>query len=223
MMMAIPMHSTQADLEQMITQQVRTWDVLDTRTLDAMRQVPRERFVPAAWRSLAYGDCALPLPLGKHMLTPMLAGRMLQALSLQQGEQALEIGTGSGYLAACLAAMGGRVQSLELHSEIANLARANLRAAGVDSVEVTTADGAALVSETAYDAIVLTASLPIYEPRFERALKYGGRLFVVVGSAPVMEAKLVRRLGPTEFSSQLLFETTLEVLEHVPAPPAFRF
>jgi protein-L-isoaspartate(D-aspartate) O-methyltransferase len=217
------MTNTQAALEQMIAQQVRTWEVLDTRTLDAMHAVPREPFVPAAWRTLAYADCALPLPCGKRMLTPMLAGRMLQSLGVRQGEQVLEIGTGSGYLSACLAALGGRVQSLELHAEIAALARANLAAAGVGSVEVTTADGAALVSETAYDAIVLTASLPIYELRFERALKYGGRLFVVVGTGAVMQARLVRRLGPAEFSSRVLFETSLEALENVPVPALFRF
>jgi protein-L-isoaspartate(D-aspartate) O-methyltransferase len=217
------MQNIEAARDQMIAQQVRTWDVLDARTLDAMHRVRREHFVPAAWRSLAYADCALPLPLGKHMLTPMLVGRIVQSLAVKQGEQVLEIGTGSGYLSACLAAIGGRVQSLELHPELATTARANLRAAGVDSVEVTTADGAALVSETAYDAIALTASLPIYQQRFERALKYGGRLFVVVGTAPVMEARLVRRLGPQEFSSQVLFETSLEALEHVPAPPVFDF
>jgi protein-L-isoaspartate(D-aspartate) O-methyltransferase len=217
------MTSTHAALDQMIAQQVRTWEVFDIRTLDAMHAVPREPFVPAAWRTLAYADCALPLPCGKHMLTPMLAGRMLQSLGVRQGEQVLEIGTGSGYLSACLAALGGRVQSLELHAEIAAQARANLRAAGAGSVEVTTADGAALMSETAYDAIVLTASLPIYEPRFERALKYGGRLFVVVGTGAVMEARLVRRLGPAEYSSRALFETSLEALENVPLPPLFQF
>jgi protein-L-isoaspartate(D-aspartate) O-methyltransferase len=217
------MFNAQAESEQMIAQQVRTWDVLDARTLTAMRAVPREQFVPAAWRSLAYADCALPLPLGKHMLTPMLVGRALQALSVSPGEQALEIGTGSGYVSACLAALGARVQSLELHEEIAALARANLSAAGLNSVEVTCADGAALVSETAYDVIVLTGSLPIYEHRFERALKSGGRLFVVVGTAPVMKAQLVRRHGPHQFSADTLFETSLEALEHVPAPPLFRF
>ena len=222
-MITVAMRSTVTALDQMIAQQVRTWEVLDAHVLEAMHRVPREYFVPAAWRSLAYADCALPLPLGKHMLTPMLVGRILQALGVRHGDQVLEIGTGSGYLAACLTASGGRVQSLELHAEIAAGARANLLAAGFDSVEVTTADGAALVSETAYDAIVLTASLPAYQPRFELALKYGGRLFAVVGSAPVMEARLVRRLGPAEFSSQVLFETCLEALEHAPGPPAFQF
>ena len=217
------MTTMQAARDQMIAQQVRTWAVLDTRTLAAMRQVPRERFVPAPWRSLAYADCALPLPLGKHMLTPMLAGRILQALGVQPGDQVLEVGTGSGYLSACLAVLGGSVQTLELHAALATAARHNLGEAGFDGIEVTTADGASLVSETAYDVIVLTASLPLYEPRFERALKYGGRLFVVVGFGPVMEARLVRRLGATQFSTQSLFETTLEALEHAPVPAAFIF
>jgi protein-L-isoaspartate(D-aspartate) O-methyltransferase len=222
-MVSTPMLNLRAEREQMIAQQVRTWDVLDTDVLDAMHSVRRELFVPAAFRSLAYADCPLPLPLGKHMLTPMLTGRLLQALELQPGDQVLEIGTGSGYVSACLAALGADVQSLELHHELAELARANLSAAGVDGVEVSCADGAGLVSETAYDAIVLTASLPIYQPRFERALKFAGRLFVVVGTDPVMEARLVRRLGPQEFRSQPLFETSLEALEHAPAPPLFEF
>jgi protein-L-isoaspartate(D-aspartate) O-methyltransferase len=222
-MMSLPMLDTRAALDQMIAQQVRSCEVLDAHALEAMHRVPRELFVPAAWRALAYADCALPLACGKRMLTPMLAGRMLQALAVRQGEQVLEVGTGSGYLSACLAAAGGRVQSLELHAQLATAARSSLEAAGFTTVEVTCADGMALVSETAYDAIVLTAALPIYEPRFERALKYGGRLLVVVGSPPVMEARLVRRLGAAEFSATALFETCLEPLEHAPAPPAFEF
>lgn len=222
-MASTPMLNAQAENEQMIAQQVRTWEVHDPRVLGAMHSVAREHFVPAAFRSLAYADCALPLPLGKRMLTPMLVGRILQALDVQPGDQVLEIGTGSGYMSACLAALGAQVQSLELHAEIANLARANLRAAGVDRIEVTCADGAALYSETAYDAIVLTASLPMYQPRYERALKFGGRLFVVVGTAPLMEARLLRRSGPNDFRSQPLFETSIEALEHAPAPPLFRF
>ncbi len=222
-MASTPMLNAQAENDQMIAQQVRTWDVLDTRVLEAMHSVAREHFVPAAFGSLAYADCALPLPLGKRMLTPMLVGRILQALELLPGDQVLEIGTGSGYMSACLAALGARVQSLELHEQIANLARANLLAAGVEGIEVTCADGTALYSETAYDAVVLTASLPIYQPRFERALKFGGRLFVVVGTAPLMQARLLRREGPNEFSSVPLFETSIEALEHAPAPPQFSF
>ena len=212
-----------ASLDQMIGQQVRTCDVLDPRVLGAMHRVPRERFVSESWRSLAYADCALPLPLGKHMLTPMIVGRILQALEPEPGESALEIGTGSGYLSACLAAMGARVRSLELHEEIAQFARRNLRSAGSFEVEVETADGAGLAVEDAYDAIVLTGSLPIYDQRYARALKRGGRLFVVVGQAPVMEARIVRRLAVSDYSSAALFETSIEALENVPVPPAFRF
>jgi protein-L-isoaspartate(D-aspartate) O-methyltransferase len=215
--------NNQAALDQMTAQQVRTWAVLDTHTLDAMQSVPRARFVPPAWGSLACADCALPLAHGKHMLTPMLAGRILQAVAVGSGDQVLEVGTGSGYLSACMAVMGGQVQSLELHADLAATARSNLQAAGCSSVEVSCADGLGLVSETAYDVIVLTGSLPLYQQRFERALKFGGRLFVVVGSGFVMQARLVRRLGPAEFNSTVLFETSLEVLEHAPAPPAFEF
>src|SRR5579862_3509200 len=116
-MVSTPMLKPVAEREQMIAQQVRAWEVLDPHTLEAMREIPRERFVAAAWQSLAYADCALPLPLGKHMLTPMLVGRIVQSLEIRPGEQVLEIGTGSGYLSACLAALGARVQSLELHEE----------------------------------------------------------------------------------------------------------
>jgi protein-L-isoaspartate(D-aspartate) O-methyltransferase len=217
------MTHAQAAIDQMVSQQVRTWEVLDARTLDAMQRVPRETFVAPAWRSLACAEGALPLPKAKHMLTPMLVGRILQAVGVRSGEQVLEVGTGSGYLSACLAALGGRVQSLEIHGEIAEFARANLQSAGLADVEVTTADGAALVSETAYDVIVLTASLPIYDKRFERALKYGGRLFVIVGTGPAMEARLVRRLGASEASQSVLFETCVEALENVPTPPLFHF
>ena len=218
-----PIDNPEAGRDQMIAQQVRTWEVLDRRVLEAMRSVPRALFVPTALRSLAYADCDLPLPCGKRMLTPMLVGRVLQALGVEADEQVLEIGTGSGYLAACLAAMGARVRTLELHEEIALLARGNLLMAGIDGVEVLTADGATLAAESAYAAVVLTASLPVYDPRFERALKPGGRLFAVVGQAPVMEARLVRRLGADEFSSVSLFETTLETLENLPVPSSFRF
>jgi protein-L-isoaspartate(D-aspartate) O-methyltransferase len=218
-----PLASPAASLDQMIAQQVRTWDVLDPRVLAAMHRVPRECFVPAPWRPLAYADCALQLPLGKRMLTPMIVGRILQALEAEPGESVLEIGTGSGYVSACLAAMGARVRSLEIHEEIAQLARHNLRSAATYDVEVETTDGAGLAAESAFDAIVLTASLPIYDQRFARALKPNGRLFVIVGQAPVMEARLVRRLGTSEYRSTGLFETCLEALENVPVPEAFHF
>jgi protein-L-isoaspartate(D-aspartate) O-methyltransferase len=212
-----------AAMEQMIGQQVRTWEVLDELVLAAMRSVPRELFVPAAWRSLAYADTALPLPLGKHMLTPMLAGRILQALAPRAGSQLLEIGTGSGYLSACCAALGATVQSLELHPQLADTARSNLQAAGMAGVEVTTADGLQITDTERYDCVVLTASLPIWQPQFQRALRVGGRLFAVVGEGAAMEARLVERLANGEYQSRVLFETTLEALDNAPRTPVFRF
>jgi len=215
---------TQIAREQMVEQQVRAWDVLDERILDALRAVPRELFVSEPWRELAFADSAIPLPCGKRMLRPMLVGRLLQALAPRSGEHVLEIGTGSGYVSACMARLGARVRTLELHAPIAELARANLaRAPEGAAVEVIDGDGMALEEQPRYDAIVLTASLPVYEPRFERALRPGGRLFVVVGGKPMQRANLIRRAGERDWTTEPLFETCIEALEHAPQPPAFYF
>ena len=213
--------------EQMIEQQVRAWDVLDERILDALRGVPREQFVPEPWRELAFADCEIPLPCGKRMLRPMLVGRLLQSLSLRAGEQVLEVGTGSGYVSACLAQLGGRVRSLELQPQLAVSARANLARANLagtpGTVEIVEADAMQLDESSRYDVIVLTASLPIYEERFERALKPGGRLFVVVGPGVPQRANLVRRAGAGACSREVLFETVLEALDGAPRPDVFGF
>lgn len=209
-------------IDQMIGQQVRTWEVLDQPILDAMRRVPREVFVPAPWRSVAFADTALPLGHGKHMLPPMLVGRILTALSPREGEQVLEVGTGSGYLGACMAALGAQVQSLELHADLAAQARNNLQSAGIVGVEVVQADGMSVHETARHDCVVLTASLPIWQPQFAAALRDGGRLFAVVGTGPVMEAVLIERLG-SNLRRSVLFETSLEALENAPRPPAFRF
>jgi protein-L-isoaspartate(D-aspartate) O-methyltransferase len=210
--------------EQMIEQQLRTWDVLDERVLDTVRSVPRERFVPAAWRELVFADCDIALPHGKRMLRPMLAGRILQELGLRGGEEIVEIGTGSGYLTACLARMGGRVRSLELHADIADFARANLRAAAPTlPCEVLVADGMQFAETACCDVLVLTASLPIYQDSFERALRIGGRMFVVNGWGQPQEASIVRRVAENEWRRESLFETALEAMENAPRPESFGF
>jgi protein-L-isoaspartate(D-aspartate) O-methyltransferase len=210
--------------EQMIEQQLRAWDVFDPRALDAVRAIPRERFVPSAWRELAFADVDIALPHGKRMLRPMIIGRILQVLELRGGEEILELGTGSGYLTACLARLGGRVRSLELHPDIAELARSNLSAAAPTlPYEVVVADALHLSDESRYDVVVLTASLPIYQTRFERALKVGGRMFVVAGAGTPQEASLVRRVREAEWSREPLFETVLEAFEHAPRPSTFGF
>jgi protein-L-isoaspartate(D-aspartate) O-methyltransferase len=214
----------QAAREQMVEQQVRASDVLDLRILDTLRSIPRERFVPEGWRELAFADCEIALPCGKRMLRPMLVGRILQSLALRGGEEVLEIGTGSGYLSACLARLGGRVRSFELHAKIADFARANLRvAAPTLPIDVIRADAMELAEESRYDAIVLTVSLPIYQARFERALRPDGRMFVVVGATTLQEANLVRRIGTGGCNSESLFETCIEPLENAPRPAAFGF
>jgi protein-L-isoaspartate(D-aspartate) O-methyltransferase len=208
--------------EQMIQQQVRAWDVLDERVLDTLRKVPRERFVPAEQRFLAFADVDVPLPNGQHMLRPNVAGRLLQSLELTGAERALEIGAGSGFLTACLAAGCASVRSIEIFPDLAELARANLAAFGVRNAEVVAGDGTSLPVDR-YDAIAVTASLPVYDDRFERLLSASGRLFVVVGEPPVMEAYLVRRVAEEAWAKESLFETVIDPLINARRPRTFIF
>ena len=216
------MHTADAR-EQMIEQQVRAWDVLDARVLEVMRRVPRELFVPSGQRYRAYADVEVPLARGQHMLRPSVAGRLLQALLPGTGEAVLQIGAGSGFLTACLRAMAAQVRSLEIFPELAEAARRNLATLGMRDVEVLDADALSAEGGARYDAIAVTASLPLYDARFERMLTLGGRLFVVVGEAPVMEARLVRRTAEDACSAQSLFETVIDPLVHAARPPGFTF
>jgi protein-L-isoaspartate(D-aspartate) O-methyltransferase len=209
--------------EQMVEQQVRAWDVLDERVLGILRQVPRESFVPAPQRFRAYADAEVPLPEGQHMLRPSVVGRLLQALEPRPGMQALEVGTGSGFVAACLRAAGARVRSLEIHAQLTDLAARNLAAFGMSDVEVVNADAFNADDGKRYDGIAVTGSLPLYDARFERQLAIGGRLFVVVGEAPAMEARLVRRISETAWATDSLFETVIDPLVNAPRPAHFSF
>ena len=214
--------------EQMVEQQVRAWDVLDKRVLDALREVPRELFVPQAQRFRAYADAEVPLAHGQHMLRPSVAGRILQALLPQPGESALEIGPGSGFLTAALRGLAGRVTSLEIFPALAAAARANLAALRIKDVEILEADALQAAQLRAavtgrYQIIAITASLPVYDERFEQLLSIGGRLLAVVGEWPVMEARLVRRTAEDRFTSVGLFETVIDPLIHAARPPQFTF
>jgi protein-L-isoaspartate(D-aspartate) O-methyltransferase len=209
--------------EQMVEQQVRAWDVLDARVLSILRQVPRERFVPPGQSFAAFADVQVPLPCGQRMLRPSLVGRMLQALQLTAGERALEVGAGSGFVSACLRAAGTQVRTLEIFPELAALASANLAALGMSDVEVVNADALAAADGVRFAAIAVTGSLPVYQPYFERMLTLGGRLFVVVGEPPVMDARLVRRVGEDAWTTESLFETVIDPLVNAPRTPAFVF
>jgi protein-L-isoaspartate(D-aspartate) O-methyltransferase len=209
--------------EQMIEQQVRAWDVLDERVLQIFRRVPREHFAPEQQRFRAYADAEVPLPHGQHMLRPSVVGRLLQALELTGNEQVLEIGTGSGFITACLRSVAAKVRSLEVFPELAELARRNLSTLSLRDIDVVTADAMQLDTGTRYDAIAVTASLPVYDDRFQKQLDIGGRLFVVVGDAPVMDARLIRRTGEGTWSSESLFETVVDPLVNARRLPEFRF
>ena len=214
---------TEAAREQMIEQQVRAWDVLDERVLAILRAVPRERFVPPEQRFLAFADVEVALGHAQHMLRPSVAGRLLQALALSGSERVLEVGSGTGYLTACVAAAGSAVRSVEIFPDLADAARANLAAFSVDNALVVNEDAMLILQDIRYDAIALTASLPVYDQRWERQLEVGGRLFIVVGEAPIMEARLVRRLSEDTWTSESLFETVIDPLRNARWPEQFSF
>jgi protein-L-isoaspartate(D-aspartate) O-methyltransferase len=208
---------------QMVNQQVRAWDVLDPAVLQALAAVPREQFVPARYQGLAFADTAIPLPCGQHMLTPQLEGRILQGLDLGPGQSVLEIGTGSGFMAACLGRLAAEVTSIELHRELAEAARTHLHGLGIGNVAVQAGDAFRWDPGRRFDAIAVTGSVPVFHQPFADWLAEGGRLFVVVGSGPAMDARIVRRTGPAEWSTLSLFETVIPALEHAPGPGTFVF
>ena len=209
--------------EFMVEQQVRPWDVLDPRVLDALATLPREAFVPAAHRALAYADLALPLGHGEVMMKPVVEGRMLQALALDPADEVLEIGTGSGFVTACLGRLGREVVSLDLHADFSAAARARLDEVGVGgNVRLETGDALHWSTERRFDAVCVTGAVDAIPPRFLEWLRPGGRLFVVRGRSPVMEAVLVRN-GVNGGRIESLFETDLPYLAGAAPAPAFTF
>jgi protein-L-isoaspartate(D-aspartate) O-methyltransferase len=208
----------------MVQQQVRAWEVLDPRILAVFETLPRDAFVPTRYRNLAYADTAIPLSHGEVMMTPKVEGRLLQALNPQSGESVLEIGTGSGFLTACLARLAGKVASVDIHPEFIERAGKTLTGLGVKKVKLEARDGTRLDwSNQRFDVIAVTGSLPVYEPAYAAQLSLGGRLFVIVGSSPVMEALLVTRTAEDAWSTESLFETDLPALQNTLAPRHFQF
>ena len=206
--------------ELMVEQQIRPWDVLDIEVLDTLARVPREEYVPSGLRTLAYTDTALPLANGESMLKPVLVGRALQALLPAAHESVLEIGTGSGYLTACLGRLAREVVSLERHADIADAARACLARQGVANATVVTTDAFAWDEGRAFDAVCVTGAVDEVPPAFLRWLNPGGRMFIVRGRAPAMEAVLLHR-DVNGSRSQSLFETELPYLAGAAPVPMF--
>lgn len=206
----------------MVDNQVRTWDVLDLRVLDALSTVRREGYVAEAHRQVAFADVQLPLGHGEFMLKPVIIGRILQALLPQANESILEVGTGSGYLTACLASLAGDVTSLEQHADLAEAARARLLRDGHSNVKIETVEAIHGYSgRQQFDAVVLTGAVWQVPDSLLQRVKPGGRLLAIVGESPAMAAQLHQRNGASGWSISGTFETDIPYLNHAQPPRRF--
>ena len=208
---------------QMVNQQVRGWNVYDEDVLEMLRELPREHFVPEGYETLAFADIAIPLDHGEFMMTPTIEGRLLQALSLDGDENVLEIGTGSGFMTACLARLSAHVTSIDIHADFVQAAAVKLADARIDNVDILQMDATQELPAAKYDAIAVTGSIETFDPRLVEVLSDHGRLFVVVGKGPAMEARLIERDGEHDWHTVSLFETELAPLVHGAQPPQFTF
>jgi len=197
----------------MVEQQIRTWEVLDERVLDVIRTTPREAYVPEQHRSLAYADLQIPLPNGQFMLEPKVAARMLQTVDAKPSEQALLIGTGSGYVTACLARLCAHVTGVEYFQDLKACTERNLSAQGIRNVTLEVGDAANGWDDgRRYDVILVTASMPELHQGFHKSLTVGGRLLVVVGTGDMMETLLITRVGEDQWATESVFDTYVQPL-----------
>lgn len=213
----------------MVEQQVRTWDVLDQSVLDLLFIVKREEFVPIAYRALAFADMEIPLRIdgwdsAETMWAPKVEARILQEVAIKSNERVLEIGTGSGHMAALLAHKADVVVSVEIEPRLKAFGESNLRRAGVHNVRVELADASrGFADDAQYDVIVVTGSLPIIPPSLTDQLRVGGRLAVIVGDEPAMVAQIVTRVTADGYDTVNLFETHVKPLQNAQRPSSFRF
>ena len=208
----------------MVEQQIRTWEVLDQDVLDLLYTVPREEFVPPAYRNLAFTDMEIPIGEGQKMWAPRIEARVLQELTVKKTDRVLEVGTGSGYLTALLAHRAAQVYSVEIHPALAATGRASIARHGVENVTLEIGDGARGYGKWGpYDIVVLTGSVPVLPASILESLAPGGRAFAVVGDAPAMSARLVSCTMPGAFRTVELFETLLAPLVNCTQPSRFRF
>ena len=208
----------------MVEQQVRPWDVLDPNVLAVMSEVPRENFVPSKYKNIAYMDCGVPIGTNQEMLKPVLVGRLLQALNIRPDEIVLEIGTGTGYLTACLAKLASYVYSVDIDADFLPQAQKNLTSLEIDNVTLETGDAAKGWAERPeYDVIVVTGSMPTVPDNYKDSLEIGGRLFIVTGNAPAMDAKLITRVSEDDWSEENILETDIPALDNSALDKAFEF
>jgi len=208
----------------MIEQQIRPAEVLDPRVLEVVANTPREAFVPAGYRDLAFSDINIPLPNGQVMMKPIMEGRLLQALNIRPEDSILEIGTGSGYFTALLSRLGKQVHSVEIDVDIMAAARKRLATQGIDNVTLLQGDAAqGWDQDGPFDVIAITGSLPILPDSFQQQLTVDGRMVAIVGQSPVMQVLLTTRMTETEWNSKCLFETDFPALINARQPSAFVF
>jgi protein-L-isoaspartate(D-aspartate) O-methyltransferase len=212
----------------MIEQQIRPWDVLDQDVLDLLLVVKREAFVPAAYKSLAFMDTEIPLPCGENMLTPKMEARILQEAAVKKHENVLEIGTGSGYMAALLAHKARHVTTVEIEPELKAFASKNLADSDITNARVVLGDGAQGWVGTGnnsapYDVIVISGSLPVLPDAFLQQIKIGGRILAIIGEAPVMSAEIITRVSDVAYNTAKLFETSVKPLRNALTPSHFKF
>lgn len=208
----------------MVEQQIRPWEVLDSQVLSLLETIHREDFVPVQHRKLAFADIAIPLDFDQVMMRPKIEARMLQALELGEDETVLEIGTGSGFVTACLAALAKRVVSVEIFQGLHDEALVKLRDKNIANAELFVGDVMnGWQPEQAHDVVVVTGSVPEIPEQFLGWVNPGGRLFVICGESPAMEARLLTRLDVTEWSVECLFETDLPRLVNAEQEPEFEF
>lgn len=215
--------NTEFARRQMVGQQIRTFEVFDPRVLEVLGELPREDFVPPSFRELAFADLDIPLGHGQFMMTPTVEGRLLQMLAPDAEDEVLEIGTGSGFLCACLARLARTVVSIDIFPDFIANAGETLRNVGIGNAALATMDATRELPHGKFDAIAVTASCPIFDERFFDALKPDGRLFVIVGGPPVMDARLVVKQADGSREVTSAFETNLPPLINAARPPAFRF
>jgi protein-L-isoaspartate(D-aspartate) O-methyltransferase len=211
----------------MIEQQIRPWDVLDLDVLELLFVVKREAFVPPAYANLAFADTEIPLPGGENMFSPKMEARVLQEIGLKKHENVLEIGAGTGYMAALLSYKARHVTTVEIEPQLKSMAEKNLAAYGVANVDVVLGDGAQgwpkASGDAQYDVIVISGSLPVLPDSFLQQIKVGGRIFAIIGEAPVMSAQVITRDSETAYSTAKLFETNIKPLRGALAPSHFKF